>query len=196
MIVSDYHDVVVLGQSRSVVIEILRPDLRASVAGGKASPVRVKHHGTLAAVGDALRPDVQEQALFAGQGGLPFLRPAGVGLLDGLGAVDQRIPHASPGLQLGRGLEAILSLGRARVGDALEQNDAIGRSAAHLSIGRFGGGCDVGRGFGGGRGGHCASSERNKSPAVHVVVFHFTSRVEQGLDAARLREQLLAFLRL
>ena len=63
MIMGNHHDIVVSGQSCSVVHDILWRDISTAVAGGKAAAMRVEHHRPALAVGHSLSPDVQVKAV-------------------------------------------------------------------------------------------------------------------------------------
>jgi hypothetical protein len=133
VVVRDHHDIVILGQREAIVRKILRPDIRAAVAGGEAAAVRIEHHRPLAAVCCAGSPDVEHQAVFARGRRFPFLGPAWIGRLNRLRAVRKRIPHTAPGFQCRRRFEAIGAGWRPSVRDALENGDAILARAADLA---------------------------------------------------------------
>ena len=118
-----HHRVVRAGEGGAVVVEGLRPNLGAPVAGREAAAVRVEHHRPPLPVACPGGPDVEEEAALARGGERPLLWPASVRRLDRLRPVDERIAHPRPGGELRRRLEAAGAFGRVGVRDALEDRE-------------------------------------------------------------------------
>ena len=120
VVVRDHHDVVVAGERRAVVVQVLRPDLGTTVPGREAAAVRVEHHGPPLPVPGARRPDVEDEAVLARRRLRPLLWPAGVRWLNRLRPVHERVPDSGPRRELRGRLEAAGAAGEPAYGTPLK----------------------------------------------------------------------------
>src|ERR1051326_4264340 len=132
MIVGDHDNIVVLGESATVMSGILGPSARSS---GETSAVRIEHDGALLPVVDCRSPDVQELAVLRLGRYIGAWQRIRVTVLNRLAAILQCIAHTGPGGELRGRLEAIRTLGKAGIRHTLEDYVVLRKRAAELPSG-------------------------------------------------------------